>query len=427
MVAPQAISRPARLCRVTAPIFIPIAVRCPSMVSEGFSPVHSRGIQLPLRRPFWQTAALVGISLLLHYVALRGFLSVNSTLDPRVLGSLKPFQVELIAEPATKPSPPETRASPPTRTQAPRVVRPRPAPAAKSTQSTVPTAQATPAASTDAANVEPQVDEARPGANVVEPGPDSHSASSVADARVAQEPVQAAAEDIAPSPAPAFGEPLPPPPPSGQWSYSIHMGQYDETGAAATLRLGLRHDGVRYQVSVEANAVGLTAFFYSGVRRDLSEGRISANGFEPFRYAEQRNRRAERAATIDYHSRRIEFADGRSAPLPQAAQDRLSGLFQLGLLARGKPEWFAHGQTVVIDEFSLRSVERVGYRVDGVVLLPTHLGSLRTLQLTRQPVGNSDEPIIEVWLDYDFWMLPVRIRLTHPDGRVIDQLIDKRG
>ena len=41
--------------------------------------------------------------------------------------------------------------------------------------------------------------------------------------------------------------------------------------------------------------------------------------------------------------------------------------------------------------------------------------------------GGDNEPKVDVWLDYEQSMIPVRIRLTDPSGRVVDQLMDKRG
>ncbi len=152
------------------------------------------------------------------------------------------------------------------------------------------------------------------------------------------------------------------------------MGDFDQTGSAASLKLAFENHDTAYSLRGEVSATGITALFYGGVRRDLSRGRLTDNGFEPERYAEQRSKGAERASQIDYAARQIQFAGGESAILPDGTQDRLTSLFQLGLLARAAPDMFLPGQTVEMPEMNLRDVEKIRYRVVGPEDLKTSLG-----------------------------------------------------
>ena len=256
------------------------------------------------------------------------------------------------------------------------------------------------------------------GANSTEPAREGSSK--------APDPDYAVPAAAAPTGRLLIGKALPPPPASARWSYSIHMGDFEQTGSAASLKLAFENHGSAYSLRGEVSATGITALFYGGVRRDLSRGRLTDNGFEPERYVEQRSKGAERASQIDYARRQIQFAGGESEVLPEGTQDRLTSLFQLGLLARAEPDLFLPGKTVEMPEMNLRDVEKIRYLVVGPANLKTSLGMLRTLHLTRMPGTKGKDAEIDLWLDYEFNMIPVRIRLVDPNGRVIDQVIDAR-
>ncbi len=387
----------------------------------------------------------------LHVVLLRFFLDQSAFIERRPDWRRAPVQIEILAEEITKPAepPPQIpkRTEPPKKVVSKPIYRPKPAVIAKpasnpgpspdldSRQSpeTVSTADnlidsgvtgPTGAGNTGAGNTAISSDSIAPS------GDRSPSVDGAGLGKGAALPATGTDDRVASARAEnsglLFGKVLPAPPPSGKWNYSIHMGDFDQTGSAASLKLGFENHGTAYSLRAEVNATGITALFYGGVRRDLSRGRLTANGFEPERYAEQRNKGAERASQVDYARKQILFAGGESEMLPDGIQDRLSSLFQLGLLARADPDLFQPGKTVELPELNLRNVERISYRVVGPVNLKTSLGILRTLHLTRLPVTKGKDPEIELWLDYEFDLLPVRIRLSDPNGRVIDQVIDAR-
>ena len=56
-------------------------------------------------------------------------------------------------------------------------------------------------------------------------------------------------------------------------------------------------------------------------------------------------------------------------------------------------------------------------------MLETPSGPLQTVHLVRRDGDPARDPKVDVWLGYDLDMLPVRLRFTDPDGRVLDQLI----
>lgn len=217
-----------------------------------------------------------------------------------------------------------------------------------------------------------------------------------------------------------YGRTLPTPA-TGRWRFDVYFGHYRGNFRVASLDYVVDHDGRRYRLRTEGRAEGLTALIYSGVLDQSSVGRLSANGLAPERYAEQRGRRPERWARIDYESRRVAFSGGEVAEIVDGAQDRLSTVIQLGLLVRAMPERFAAGAVFELPEITLRSVERAQYTSRGETSLDTAGGPLRALHLER--TAPHHETRFEVWLGYDQGLLPVRIRLTDSGGRVLDQML----
>ncbi|HMN83662.1 MAG TPA: DUF3108 domain-containing protein [Burkholderiaceae bacterium] len=212
----------------------------------------------------------------------------------------------------------------------------------------------------------------------------------------------------------------------GRWTYDVFFGEYTEMRTIARVEYQLQFDGDRYAMRSEGSARGLTALFYSGLITQSSTGRIGAGGVQPERYVEQRGKRAPRTVEVDRAHCEVVFGDSSRRPLVEGAQDRLSSLLQLGLLARGSPTSFVAGRQIELPELTNSSVQIARYRSEGAQQLDTESGPLRALHLVRLKQGG-EEPTIEIWLGYDHAMLPVRIRVTEYNGRVFDQLLSKAG
>ncbi len=410
-------------------------------------------------RPFWQSVLMIGLCLGLHAVVVNVIVNQSAFIERRPDWRKAPVQIQILTEPELRvvevtpvnAKPLEVPGKPASKPASKPIYRPRPVrpvqptpPAAPSVSPSVASetgsrdAASAGAAPADSALPDPAVPDvgssASTGINTHESVNSTDSATAGATGGSSDANTAARADRISPAEVSGsldsgrllIGKALPAPPPSGRWSYSIHMGDFDQTGSAALLKLGFENHDTAYSLRAEISATGLTALFYGGVRKDFSRGRITANGFEPERYAEQRSKGAERSTQIDYSRKQIQFAGGETASFPEGTQDRLSSLFQLGLLARAQPELFVAGKTVEIPEMNLRDVENIRYKIDGPGELKTRLGVLRTLRLTRQPGASGKDPEIELWLDYDFGMMPVRIRVTDASGRVIDQVIDSK-
>jgi hypothetical protein len=229
---------------------------------------------------------------------------------------------------------------------------------------------------------------------------------------------QAAGDSTSVAPPPV----LPPPQPVAR-RFRVFFGDYHDGQSVAELAYSLEIADGRYRLQSQARAVGLTALFWSGALTQQSTGRIGPQGLEPERYTEQRGRRPERWASADRVAGTASFSGGERAALPPGTQDRLSVLVQLGLIARAQPQRLLAGRHLDLPEFGNRAIATVRYVSLGDEVLATDEGQLRTLHLRRQDGDSGRATTIDIWLGYDQGLMPVRIRLTDPGGRVLDQIL----
>ncbi len=222
---------------------------------------------------------------------------------------------------------------------------------------------------------------------------------------------------------------LPPLPPSQRHRFRVFWGDYTEERSVARLEYHLVHDGARYEIRTAAEAEGLISLVYSGTLSQASVGRLGPDGLEPLRYTEQRGRRPERTVAFDPVAHRLTPNGGRDAPvaMPPGTQDRLSVFYQLGLLARAEPGRFVAGAVRELPVATMRDVRIERFEVVGDETLPAPGGPIRALHLRRPPPPGTDDPRIDLWLGYDFQMLPVRLRVEDAGRRVLDQVIERGG
>jgi hypothetical protein len=117
----------------------------------------------------------------------------------------------------------------------------------------------------------------------------------------------------------------------------------------------------------------------------------------------------------------VSFSSNRpDAPLLAGAQDRLSVLLQLGAMLAGEPNRFTEGTTLVIQTAGTREAEPWLFTVEGAETLALPGGSVVALKLSRNPQRDF-EPRLELWLAPAMDYVPVRLRLTLPNGDWTDQ------
>ncbi len=174
-----------------------------------------------------------------------------------------------------------------------------------------------------------------------------------------------------------------------------------------------RHDGASYQAQLEISASWLPA------RTQSSTGKITEAGLAPVRFANKN--RTEEAAHFDHERERITFSNNQpDAPLAPGAQDRLSVVLQLAAMVGGEPAMFSPGTAVEIQTAGTRDAEPWTFTVDGPEQLNLPGGTVSALKLTRNPRKEFDQKV-ELWLSPGMDYVPVRLRLTQPNGDWVDQ------
>ena len=174
-----------------------------------------------------------------------------------------------------------------------------------------------------------------------------------------------------------------------------------------------RHDGDTYDARLEVSAPLLPT------RTQHSTGRITAEGLAPTRFSDKA--RTEEAAHFERDKGKVTFSSNRpDAPLLPGTQDRLSVLLQLSAMIAGEPAKFARGTTVTIQTAGTHDSEPWLFTVEGDEILDLPGGKVPALKLNRHPRKEYDVGV-ELWLAPGMAYVPVRLRLTQPNGDSVDQ------
>ena len=224
------------------------------------------------------------------------------------------------------------------------------------------------------------------------------------------------------APAPVAEAPVAVTPQAGSVRYRVHYGDPADDNVVAILEQSFEIGPDAYRLHSEGRARGLMSWFYRGTLVQDSVGSVTAGGLAPTRYSERRGDRAPRSVSIEAERREALFGTGVRRAVPPGVQDRLSAVVQLALLRQSRPALFERGATVELPMLGHSRVESVGWRVLGEETVATDAGPVAALRLSRAMV-DADEPAIEVWLALDARIVPVRMRITEPNGRALDQVI----
>lgn len=178
-------------------------------------------------------------------------------------------------------------------------------------------------------------------------------------------------------------------------------------------QLHWRHDADSYEARLEVSAPLLPP------RSQHSVGRITPEGLAPLRFSDKG--RSEEAAHFERDKGKVIFSTNRpDAPLLPGAQDRLSVLLQLGAMIAGSPGKFPPGTHTTIQTAGTRDSEPWVFMVEGDEQLQLPGGKVATLKLIRNPRKEYDTKV-ELWLAPHMDYVPVRLRLTQPNGDSVDQ------
>lgn len=239
------------------------------------------------------------------------------------------------------------------------------------------------------------------------------AASAEAAPEVSAEAV--AAEAASPTDAVSPDPDEPPPaleqrlPPRGMIRYRVDRGDSNfEIGVS-------RHewniaDG-RYHLTSLIETSGLVWLFKAYRIEMESHGWLTREGLRPESFAIRRNgKQAREQATFDWENMTVRVGDYADQALDPGAQDLLSFNYQLGYLAY--PEAGSNLHIATGRKYGVYRIEVLG---DEEIEVPA--GLMRTLHL-RAPGVNTTE----LWLAYDYLMLPVKIRHVDKNGDSLVQV-----
>jgi hypothetical protein len=160
-----------------------------------------------------------------------------------------------------------------------------------------------------------------------------------------------------------------------------------------------------YRITSVTETTGLVALF-KGVRIELeSRGRLTADGLQPEHFQIRRDGHAtNERAEFDWARMQVSIAGGAPLVLNVGAQDLLSFHYQFGFL----PHPAANNRMPIATgkKYETYQLESLG---DEEIEIPA--GTFRTLHL-RAPGDNTTE----LWLAYDYLLLPVKIRHIDRNG-----------
>ena len=252
---------------------------------------------------------------------------------------------------------------------------------------------------------------ATPVLSMPEPEADAPESSSAAaglssPAEAVGEPVVEPALETPVAPVPSIVESRLPP--RGTIRYRVDSGDRNFQIGIARQEWEIA-DG-HYRLSSALETVGI-AWLFKAYRLDMeSRGQVTADGLLPDSFVIRRNGKdSSENATFDWENMTIRVGNRAEQALDEGAQDFLSFNYQLGFMRHAEA-----GSALPLATGKKYSVYRLDVLGDEVIDVPA--GNMRTQHL--QVPGES----IDLWLAYDYLLLPVKIRFVDRNDRVFVQV-----
>lgn len=159
-------------------------------------------------------------------------------------------------------------------------------------------------------------------------------------------------------------------------------------------------------------------FLFKTIRSQHSTGQIGATGIEPARFSE--SRKGELASHFLRDQGQVMFSNNApSVPLLPGAQDRLSVVMQLGGMLAGDPARYPAGSRISVQTVGPRDAGVWVFNIEGEEQMTVPAGDYAVRKLTRSPRREFDDKV-EIWLAPAMGYLPVRMKLTQPNGDFAD-------
>ena len=183
----------------------------------------------------------------------------------------------------------------------------------------------------------------------------------------------------------------------------------------ADAELAWKTDGDNYQALMKVSA------FLVGSRSMTSVGKVTSSGLAPTRFTDKF--RTELAAHFEADKGKITFsANTPDAKWIKGAQDRVSLILQLSGMLAARPEDFPPGSNITFLTIGPRDADTWTFVIEAEETLSLMGSQMPTLKLTRKPRKEFDQRV-EIWFAPSLGYLPVRNRITQPNGDFIDQQV----
>jgi hypothetical protein len=207
-------------------------------------------------------------------------------------------------------------------------------------------------------------------------------------------------------------------PVAGAFPYTFFYGDYSLNNALGSGSFIVESGDGKYKLVLIGKASGLTSLIFSGATY-RSEGVFGNDGFSPQLYAEKSGNRAERVALVDYSTKEVSFGDHKKQTLP-GMQDRVSVIWQVGLVLRVKPEFIEKGMTLPIPLMSTRGLDNAQFVSQGLVDVNKRGIAVKAAHFKLRPSNPQNKAQIDLWYDLNNLPQPLRVRWIDERDRTLD-------
>lgn len=225
---------------------------------------------------------------------------------------------------------------------------------------------------------------------------------------------------------PAFSEPRPAAeapeqakpllPKHAQLTFAVYQGSGGMQLGEAVHRLDIE-DG-QYTLKTVSQTTGVVSFFKTYALTQTSRGRVDAQGLHPLAFEEEKKLSKgsqNLSAAFDWETHKLHFSHGGETALPEQAQDIASFLYQLSQMP------MANRETIPIGISNGKKLEYYELEIGAVEEISTPLGKLRALPLRK--VHAQGEEGLEIWLGLEYRLLPVKVRQIDRTGQVAGEMM----
>jgi hypothetical protein len=207
-------------------------------------------------------------------------------------------------------------------------------------------------------------------------------------------------------------------PVAGAFPYTFYLGDYTQNNQLGAGSFIVESEEGKYKLVLIAKASGLTSLIFSGVTY-RSEGLFGVDGFAPQLYAEKTGNRPERAAQVDYVAQEVSLGEQKK-PALRGMQDRVSVIWQVGLVLRAKPEFAERGKMLPIPLMSTRSLDNAQFVSQGIVDFDKRGAVVKAVHFKFVPANPANKAQIDLWYDLSNLPQPLRVRWIDERDRTYD-------